>query len=540
MSSVEAQSPGARFPGPPGKVVGMGIKRRRSMVTGRGLVMGAMACAVALAWVVPAVAAQASAATAAMASPPAANPAVTGPVTGGNGAIVLQGTSFPLSDVGYTQSEYFLSGTASSHAPVSTLGSNGKWRVAPATTAPYTTRIVVDRPANAADFNGSVVVEWLNDTAGFDIAAEWLYGHNELVRDGFAWVGISAQQAGVNALKQADPVRYAALSQPGDSYSYDIFSQAGQAVWDDSAQVLGGLTPKAVLAAGESQSAFRLTTYIDAIQPLAHVYDGFLVHSRGGSGAPLSQSPQASVLDPPVVYFRPDLGVPVLDVETETDLFLPQFSAFPGSGPYLPAQQADSPGFRLWEVAGTAYADDYAESNLAAGDTGHGATDEQALNDMLSPPDSLGGGAIACADPINTGEDHYVIDAAEYALNQWVTTGRAPARAPRLDVNSAGTGYVTDANGNVEGGIRTPAVQVPVATLSGLGNSGPGPEAAFICSLLGTTTSFSAAKLAALYPTHAQFVLEWASATAADALAGFIRPADAVNLVAAAQASSVG
>ena len=504
--------------------------------------MGAMACAVALAWVVPAVAAQASAATAAMASPSAANPAVTGPVTGGNGAIVLQGTSFPLSNVGYTQSEYFLSGTASSYAPVSTLGSNGKWQVAPATTASYTTRIVVDRPANAADFNGSVVVEWLNDTAGFDTAAEWLYGHNELVRDGFAWVGVSAQQAGVSALKQADPVRYAALSHPGDSYSYDIFSQAGQAVWDDSAQVLGGLTPKAVLAAGESQSAFRLTTYIDAIQPLAHVYDGFLVHSRGGSGAPLSQSPQASVLDPPVVYFRPGLGVPVLDVETETDLFLPQFSAFPGSGPYLPAQQTDSPGFRLWEVAGTAHADDYVESNLAAGDTGNGATDEQALNDMLSPPDSLGGGAIAiaCADPINTGEDHYVIDAAEYALNQWVTTGTAPARAPRLDVNSAGTGYVTDANGNVEGGIRTPAVQVPVATLSGLGNSGSGPEATFICPLLGTTTPFSAAKLAALYPTHAQFVLEWASATAADALAGFIRPADAVNLVAAAQASSVG
>ena len=39
------------------------------MVTSRGLVMGAMACAVALAWVVPVVAAQASAATAAMARP---------------------------------------------------------------------------------------------------------------------------------------------------------------------------------------------------------------------------------------------------------------------------------------------------------------------------------------------------------------------------------------------------------------------------------------------------------------------------------------
>ncbi len=50
-----------------------------------------------------------------------------------------------------------------------------------------------------------------------------------------------------------------------------------------------------------------------AVQPLVHVYNGFLVHSRFGSGAPLSQSPQANVADPPVVYFRSDLGVPILD-----------------------------------------------------------------------------------------------------------------------------------------------------------------------------------------------------------------------------------
>ena len=81
------------------------------------------------------------------------------------------------------------------------------------------------------------------------------------------------------------------LSHPGDSYSYDIFSQAGQAIRANSAQILGGLTPNELIAAGESQSAGRLVTYIDAVQPLAHVYDGFLVHSRGAAGAPLSQSP---------------------------------------------------------------------------------------------------------------------------------------------------------------------------------------------------------------------------------------------------------
>jgi hypothetical protein len=507
-------------------------------VTGRSLVAGTAASVLLLGWATAAVAAQPRADIAAGPSSTVPAATVTGPVTGGDGIIQLQGTSFPLSSVGYTQSEYFLSGTATSYTPVAPLGSNGEWQVAPATSAPYTTRIVVDRPANPATFNGTVIVEWLNVTAGFDTAAEWVYGHSELIRDGFAWVGISAQQAGVDALKGADPVRYAPLSHPGDSYSYDIYSQAGQAIRQDSAQILGGLKPSKLLAAGESQSAFRLTTYIDAIQPLAHAYDGFLVHSRGGSGAPLSQSPQASVPDPAVVDFRPGLGVPVLAVETETDLFFPESSTSAGAGPYRPARQADSSGFRLWEVAGTAHADVY-ETNLGAGDTGNGATDVQAFDAMLNPPDSLGG-VISCAEPLNTGEEHYVIDTAEYALNQWVTTGIPPARAPRLRVNAAGTGYVTDANGNAEGGIRTPAVQVPVATLSGLGNSGSGAEAALFCSLVGTTVPFSPAKLAVLYPTHAQFTGEWAAAAVEDAFSGFIRPADAAQLIAAASASAVG
>src|SRR5262245_32202348 len=86
--------------------------------------------------------------------PSAANPSVTGPVTGGKGAIVLATTAFDLGSVGYTQSEFFLSGKASSYAPTAPLHSDGRWRVGPATSAPYTTRIVVYRPANPARFNG--------------------------------------------------------------------------------------------------------------------------------------------------------------------------------------------------------------------------------------------------------------------------------------------------------------------------------------------------------------------------------------------------
>src|SRR5258708_26923916 len=60
--------------------------------------------------------------------PSAANPTVTGPVTGGKGAIVLATTAFDLPSVGYTQSEFFISCNASSYAPTAPLGSDGEWR----------------------------------------------------------------------------------------------------------------------------------------------------------------------------------------------------------------------------------------------------------------------------------------------------------------------------------------------------------------------------------------------------------------------------
>ena len=87
---------------------------------------------------------------------------VTGPITTGNGVpVIFAHTSFNLAQVGYRQTEFFLSGTASAFAPVGPLTVDGRWTVRPSSHAPFTTRIVVDRPT-ARRFNGTVVVEWLN------------------------------------------------------------------------------------------------------------------------------------------------------------------------------------------------------------------------------------------------------------------------------------------------------------------------------------------------------------------------------------------
>jgi hypothetical protein len=286
-------------------------------------------------------------------------PAVAGPITG-PGSPSIDSTTLDLAAYGYVEEEFFVSGTAMRYGSDVPLSSDGKWTALPRDRAAYTTRLLVRRPATRARFDGTVLVEWLNVSAGFDGTPDWTWPHTMLLRDGWAWVGVSAQYVGVSggpplnrgrALKEVSPVRYEPLHHPGDSFSYDIFSQAGAAVRASATTLLGGLRPKRVIAAGESQSAYRLVTYVDAVHPLARVYDGFLVHSRPGDTAPLSEPPQPAIAAPRVVAIRDDVDVPVLTFQTETDVVAIGFFA---------ARQPDGPNLRTWEVAGTAHVDTYA------------------------------------------------------------------------------------------------------------------------------------------------------------------------------------
>lgn len=421
-------------------------------------------------------------------------------------------TSFDPAVVGYEQSEVFLSGTASAYQMTVPVANDGKYSSVATSTAPYTTRAVVMRPVDPRRFNGTVIVEWLNVSGGADAGPDWMLGHNELIREGFVWVGLSAQRVGVNALKSADPpggdaVRYANLSHPGDDYSYDIFSQAGQAIRDDPATILGGLKPKHVVAIGESQSASRLVTYIDAVHPLAHVYDGFLVHSRGG-GQPI----------------RDDVGVPVLVFQTETDV---SFS----SGT---ARQPDTNTYRLWEGAGTSHYDFYGLSTQSD-DTGNGRSADAMLASMQNPTNQPNPN-FTCGAPINSGPAHYILDAAFYRLNRWVAKGILPPVAPRLQSTGVDPfAFATDANGNVLGGVRTPAVDAPVATLSGRSTGGTS-----FCFLFGSTVPLTPSQLQVLYPNHRAFVAAWTKATNSARTAGFLTAADAKELERAGARSNVG
>jgi len=452
---------------------------------------------------------------------------VTGPVSAGTPTLngTLYGTYIDVAQLGYQRSEFFMSGTAHSYVPVTPLTSDGNWNVTTGASAPYTTRILVYRPVDPTKFNGTVIVEWLNVSGGIDDSPEWTLAHNELVREGFAWVGVSAQKVGVDAARKTDPTDYASLSHPGDSFSYDIFSQAGEVVRADAPMILGNLKPRTVLAAGESQSAFRLMTYIDAVQPTADVYNGFLVHSQFGTGAALSQAPQPLYATPKPTTIRSNLGVPVLEFETETDVYNSNLTDRTFYG--------DPKNFRLWEVAGSSHYDYYGLS-IGFNDTGNGQDAVENLAAMQHPTNTPVGGFV-CGTPINTGGTHWVLDAAVYRLNQWVVNGTPPPTAPYLQTTqSSPVVFALDANGNALGGVRSPQVDAPLAALGGVGNI------PFFCTLFGTTVPLSSARLASLYPTHAQFVFASDLATYAAVVGGYLVRQDGVDLINAATASQVG
>jgi hypothetical protein len=365
--------------------------------------------------------------------------------------------------------------------------------------------------------------------------------HRHLIRRGHAWVGVTAQKAGIDGgglvegphLKKAFPDRYRDLSHPGDAWSFDIYSQAGRALAaDDGTGPLGPLTPTRILAIGESQSAAFLVTYINAVDAHAAVFDAFFVHGRAASGAALDgfrlASPDnvdiaSAVAEQPGEKIRDDLRVPVLVLQSETDV------ALLGGGR---AEQRDSERLRQWEIAGAAHADTYL---VIAGNSDDGSLAPQQLADLLGPTAEVLG--MPTGSPINSGpQQHYVGQAALELLDVWAAGGAAPPAVPRLDLVAERNDCRRDEHGIARGGLRSPWVDVPAATLSGLGQTGE-----VFSILFGTTTPFDASTLTALYPGgRDEYLARFTDALDDMIAAGFALEDDRDEILAVAGASYPG
>jgi hypothetical protein len=434
--------------------------------------------------------------------------------SGGGG--ITQPLATALLPASYVESEYVFGGEATSFTAVGDTADDEVSTAEPTGTAAYRTRMIVRRPATPTDFSGTVLVEWNNVTAGSDTTPDWGYLAAEIGRAGHAWVGVSVQTVGVNGgeganfqggIVGADPARYGGLGHPGDAYAFDIYSQAGAAVREAATGVLGDLEPTHVIAIGESQSAIFLTTYINAIHPVARVYDGFLVHSRGRSAPAVDASrvTGAAQAGAPAVRIRTDLAEPTLIFITETDLTRLGYAA---------ARQDDTGAVRTWEVAGTAHAD---SGTLAAS---AGLPRSETLGEL-----------IGCTTLINDGPQPEVLRAALGHLVAWVAEGTPSPTSPRIEVTGEGDTVAIgrDELGIARGGIRTPPVDAPLRVLSG----DPAPGGEGFCFLFGQTQPLDPAVITERYGDLAAYTTALDTSLAAAVDDGFLLSYDAEAMRAA-------
>ena len=477
----------------------------------------------------------------------------------------FRSSALNLGRLGYVEQEFLISGTARAYIPVTQdpLPANGRWNVKPnpGVTAPFTTRLLVRRPIDPRTFNGTVVVEWLNASDASDTQSDWLYMHDEIVRQGSVYVGVTTQYIGVQTLlawESGPGARYASLFHPGDSFSYDIFAQAGWAVTHGRSGdpcPLGSLTDtvRTVVATGFSQSAWWLTTYVNAIQRLTPVYAGFLLDDGGidanlsfpgtGTGDPPPPGVPATpdVETPYPFQLRTDLNVPVLIVASEFGLS--DFGLLAGRTFHL---QPDSAHLRVWEFAGATHLESGWFQELTA--DANKSTPGFTLDPCDGPPGipSLVHGQASRA--------------ALHALSDWAGQAVAPQAAPRLSLNVPNppddfnqlVSFNRDPATNlIIGGIRLPAVAAPIATLDGNRSdldpsaSAPGGQCGFIGSYdpwnhdsdpwdgqVGYDPSPTPEPdLQLLYGNHANYVQRVAGAALQSVKYGFLRPVDGAKLV---------
>lgn len=389
----------------------------------------------------------------------------------------------------------------------------------------YTTRVLVRRPADPARFNGTVIVEWLNVSLDQDI--DFVFGATRelIVRDGYAWIGVSVQRNDIEALKRWNPERYAPLkveasnidpmdgslidppdplimAKGGDVLAWDIFSQVGRMAADSAPGLLGGLQADRVIAASESQSTLKVSTYYNTIQPLHRIYDGYLFYDRSGR-------------------LRTDTGTKSLAIGTEIFTLLMQ-----------EPPQDDTDHQRWWEINGAShfsldeiesYVDPFIKRDGAFRDAGGAAMSLSGLTHAKGPcsPETI-------YSRVPNGD---ILKAGLASLNTWISDGPASATAPRFVVdNQSPPQYVRNAEGQVLGGIRTAAQDAPVSRNAGIG------EGPWFCGPSGNHVDLTQAELCERYGSHDAYVARVRAVTNANVRDGVLLPEEARASVADAQA----
>lgn len=428
----------------------------------------------------------------------------------GPGSTPFLATTFDLAADNYVEDEYFVTGTANIYE----YDINKDVQVV-TPNVPYKSRMLIRRPANPNKFKGTVVIEWLNPTAGFDGDTIWLTTYKHLIKEGAIWVGVTIKPVSVNFLPGWNPVRYAGLQMTDVAQTWDLMSQVGALLKDRTSpeNPLAAYDVQRNLGVGYSQSATYLITYSNEFHDGAtlpdgrHAFDGYFIAAAGGSAQQIN-SASSNVSDERRFIA---VNAPVIRFQTETEVI--GFGAFT-------SRQPDSPTFRMYEMAGGSHVD--VQSNELLFGTAWAR--------------DLGFSPVTCANLINPIRIGHLETSSVHLLDRWVRDGTPPPPSQLITLVSSGgvTSIARDADGNAIGGVRLPTINVPLGTYRE-NNTGSG-----FCFLFGSFLPFDEAKLAELYPTHGNYISQITQTAKESVKAGFLLEEDAEQLRTEAAQSDIG
>ena len=401
-------------------------------------------------------------------------PTVEGPIAETATSHIFMRTKVPLATYGYTEEEFFISGTGSTYSTSGAVNVTGTKLTTGGPnnngTYPFKTRIVVRRPTNPADFNGHVLAEWQNVTAGFDLEPEWDGDPYAQMKAGYAYVAVDAQTVGVSGLKKYNAERYGSLEvgPSGDALSYDVYGAALKAIRGDGSGVepLGNLTPDItnVTATGASQSCSKLVIYYNKIAPIHEIADDYL----------LTDCTEA---------IRADRPPKVLRVIAE----------FENKNQQTEAEYPENPSLRHWEAAGGSHVPFIVQADWGP----------------LIERDEGPAESYCTKTPIlSTVDWPYAVNAGTAELIGWEQGGPPPPAVPRGEYVNSKT-LKRNSLGIALGGLRLPEVEVPtvvdLAENSAHAAPNPYPFSAF-CTLLGQHQPIAEETLNSLYANYGEYL----------------------------------
>jgi hypothetical protein len=417
---------------------------------------------------------------------------------------------------------------------------------------PYTTRMMIRRPAEAGHFNGTVVIEWWNSTAGFDTSPVWHASAEYFAREGIVYVGVTNSTTslgflvgGCSTLGILPPTcgtRYASLSMLENGQAFEMLSQIANLLKSNSPDnpLPPGFHVERLYHSGQSQQGGSMVTYASAFH--FPVNDGYFVQAAS-SARPINFGPACGADGSPPYpdctprlegdqrRVRTDLPVPVYRVMTESDVDRRTNAE--------DTRQEDSDTFRYYEVPGTAHLTVHEDVEVLPAEIafilGLGPDPLFLEDTCLFPMNTLADGPVLGS---------YVYNAIWKNMEWQVRYGLRPPHGDPIEVVDGQ--IARDEHGNALGGIRLPYLDAPIASYGFPNVVDPSlpaflqPLLGLACVLTGTVAPFDQASLDALYPVHHRYVRQVSASAGRLMWKRFLLPEDALAIIQEAKESDIG